>query len=126
LAKYYLILYGTNDADTFGGPVSRADYKRNMQTIVSAILAAGKTPYLAKVPYTLDSRYSIPSIQAYNAVIDELVAENGIKVSPPDFYALFQNTSLLGIDGLHPNGTGYQSMAGYNPNPYSWFTVLTQ
>ncbi|MBP2686044.1 MAG: hypothetical protein H6Q81_949, partial [Deltaproteobacteria bacterium] len=111
-AKYYLVLYGTNDADTyFGGPVSKATYKSNMQTIISAILAAGKTPYIAKVPYTSNVRYSISSILEYNAAIDELVAENGITVSPPDFYALFQNTSLLDADGLHPNGTGYQAMA---------------
>jgi lysophospholipase L1-like esterase len=118
-AKYFLVLYGTNDADTFfGGPVSRIAYKNNMQTILSAILGAGKTPYLAKVPYTSNVRYSIPSILEYNAVIDELVAENGITVSPPDFYTLFQNTSLLDADGLHPNGTGYQSMADL------WFSAL--
>ena len=110
-AKYWLVLYGTNDADTFfGGPVSKAAYKSNMQTIVSAILAAGKTPYLAKVPYTSNVRYSIASIIEYNAAIDELVAENGITVTPPDFYTLFQNPGLL-ADGLHPNGAGYQSMA---------------
>ena len=112
-AKYFLVLYGTNDADTFyGGPVLKATYKSNMQTIISAILAAGKTPYLAKVPYTSNVRYSISSIVEYNAAIDELVAENGLTVSPPDFYTLFQNnTSLLNADGLHPNGAGYQSMA---------------
>jgi lysophospholipase L1-like esterase len=111
-AKYFLVLYGTNDAYASGGPVSRATYKSNMQTIISAIKAAGKTPYLAKVPYTSNVLYSIPSIQEYNVVIDELVAENAIAVSPPDFYTLFQNnTSLLNADGLHPNGTGYQSMA---------------
>jgi len=111
-AKYYLVLYGTNDADTFfGGPVSRESYKNNMQTIVSAVLAAGKTPYLAKVPYTTNTRYSVTSIQEYNVVIDEIVAGNGITVIPPDFYALFQNTGLLDVDGLHPNGTGYQSLA---------------
>jgi lysophospholipase L1-like esterase len=111
-ARYYLVLYGTNDADTFfGGPVSRESYKNNMQTIVSAVLAAGKTPYLAKVPYTTNPRYRITSIQEYNVVIDELVAENGITVIPPDFYSLFQNTGLLDADGLHPNGTGYQSLA---------------
>jgi lysophospholipase L1-like esterase len=118
-AKYFLILYGTNDADTFfGGPVTRDDYKSNLQTILSAILAAGKTPYLAKVPFTTNPRYSIASIQEYNAVIDELVAENFLTASPPDFYTLFQNTSLLDADGLHPNGTGYQSMADL------WFSAL--
>jgi len=122
-AKYYLVLYGTNDADTsFGGPVTRIDYKNNMRTIISVIRAAGKTPYLAKVPYTTNPRYSDTSIQDYNSAIDELVAENGITVSPPDFYTLFQNTSLLDADGLnpgvHPNGTGYQSMADL------WFSAL--
>ena len=79
--------------------------------IVSAIKAAEKTPYLAKVPYTSNTRYDLPSIQEYNVVIDELVAENGITVSPPDIYALFQDPNLLNADGLHPNGAGYRSMA---------------
>ena len=113
-AKYFLVLYGTNDAYTnFGAftPVSRGTYKSNMQAIISAIHAAGKTPVLAKVPYTSNPRYDLPSIQEYNVVIGELVAENGIMVNPPDFYTLFQNPDLLDADGLHPNGTGYQSMA---------------
>ena len=119
-AKYYLVLYGTNDANTsFGGPVSRGNYKNNMQTIVSAIFAAGKTPYLAKVPYTSNSNYSISSVQEYNVVIDELIAENSLTVGPPDLYALFQDPGLLSGDGLHPNGVGYQSMAE------QWFNALT-
>jgi lysophospholipase L1-like esterase len=82
-----------------------------MQRIISAIVLAGKTPYLAKVPYTTLSRYDILSIQEYNGVIDELVVVNGISVVPPNFYSWFQaHTSQL-ADGLHPNGTGYQSMA---------------
>jgi lysophospholipase L1-like esterase len=82
-----------------------------MQQILSAIFSAGKTAYLAKVPYTTLSRYDILSIQEYNGVIDELVVANGISVIPPDFYSWFQaHTSQL-ADGLHPNGTGYQSMA---------------
>jgi lysophospholipase L1-like esterase len=122
-AKYFLVLYGTNDAFTDNGliePVSRGTFKSNMQTIISAILGAGKTPCLAKVPFTTNSRYSDTSIQEYNVVIDELVAENGITVSPTDFYTLFlNNTGLLDPDGLHPNGMGYQSMANL------WTTDLT-
>jgi lysophospholipase L1-like esterase/fibronectin type 3 domain-containing protein len=111
-AKYYLVLYGTNDADTCcGPPVSKGSYKANMQNIISAILAAGKKPYLSKVPYTSNTRYSITSIQGYNVAINELVAENGITITPPDFYTLFQDPSLLSTDGLHPNGTGFHSMA---------------
>jgi YD repeat-containing protein len=122
-AIYYLVLYGTNDADTFGGPTPSGmglnpgdpdyagSYKDNMQQIISAIKAAAKIPYLAKVPFTPLSRYSDTSIQEYNAVIDELVSVNGISVTPPDFYTYFKNHQDELADGLHPNGIGYQSMA---------------
>jgi lysophospholipase L1-like esterase len=116
-AKFYLVLYGTNDANILGPAVARDVYKSNMRTILSAILAAGKTPCLAKVPYTTNPGYDLPSIQEYNKAIDELVTENHLTV-PPDFYTLYQNTSFLNADGLHPNGTGYQSMANL------WFEVL--
>lgn len=115
-AKYYLILYGTNDA--FIPAVSKATYKANMQTIITAIKNAGKIPYLAKVPFTTSASISLTSIQNYNAAIDELKTSNGITVTPPNFYTLFQNTSLLDADGIHPNGTGYQSMAN------GWFNAL--
>ena len=124
VANYYLVMYGTNDADTFfGGPTPSGmglhpgnagysgSYKDNMQRIISAIVLAGKTPYIAKVPYTTLPRYDLLSIQEYNVVVDELVAENGIPVTPPDFYSWFLSHTSQLADGLHPNGTGYQSMA---------------
>ena len=88
--------------------------------MISAILDAGKTPYLAKVPYTSDPGTDIVSIQDYNRVVDELIFENDICAIPPDFYTYFlSNPSELGSDGIHPNGAGYQSMADL------WFTALT-
>jgi lysophospholipase L1-like esterase len=117
-AKYYLILYGTNDADI--PAVSTESYRNNIQTIISAILAAGKTPYLAKVPYTSDPLIDLGAIQAYNVVIDELVFTNGIPVIPPDFYTHFEsNPDELQADGVHPNDSGYESMANL------WFDALT-
>jgi len=106
-ANYYLILYGTNDA--FIPAVAKNTYKNNMQTIISAIIAAGKTPYLAKVPYTTDAGISIASIQEYNAAIDELRSSNGISVAAPDFYTWFLNNTSQLADGIHPNGTGYRT-----------------
>jgi lysophospholipase L1-like esterase len=119
-AKYYLVMYGTNDAD-INTPVSRESYKNNMQTILSAILAAGKIPYLAKVPYTTDPLTSTTIIQEYNVVIDELASENGITTftAPNDFYTYFKNNPGELPDGIHPNGAGYQSMAAL------WLTALT-
>lgn len=131
-AKYYLVMYGSNDAynDTTtaavpsgmgllpGDPGYADSYKDNMQKIISAIFAAGKTPYLAEVPYTSDPLRSNSMIQEYNVAIDELVLTNNISVVPPAFYAYFYTHQDELADGLHPNGTGYQSMGNL------WFNSL--
>ena len=133
-AKSYLVMYGSNDAynDTTTAAVPSGmgkipgdlgydgSYKDNMQKIISAILAAGKTPYLAEVPYTTYPNFSDSYIQEYNVVIDELVLTNNISVVPPSFYGYFKAHQGELADGLHPNGTGYQSMAN------QWFNALTQ
>jgi lysophospholipase L1-like esterase len=64
-------------------------------------------------------------IQQYNTAVGELVSNtaNGITVTPPDFYAAFTNNNLYQtqyFDNIHPNGTGYQTMANL------WFQALTQ
>jgi len=125
-AKYFLVMYGTNDGKFANGPVSSAAYKANMQAIINAIKNAGKTPYLAKVPYSSSPAVDDSRIQAYNVAIDQLVVENGILVTPPDFYNYFKANPGQLADGIHPNGQGYRSMAGSNPNPLSWSTALTQ
>jgi lysophospholipase L1-like esterase len=121
-AKYYLVLYGSNDAyipalvpsgaGLLPGQNGYAEsYKHNIQQIISNIVAAGKLPYLAKVPYTTRSSQDIPSIVEYNQAIDELVEANGISVTPPDFYLHFFEHQEELIDELHPSGVGYRSMA---------------
>jgi lysophospholipase L1-like esterase len=124
-ARYFLVMYGSNDAydDATteavpsgmgllpGNPGYADSYKDNMQRIISAILSAGRTPYLAQVPFTSDPLRNDAMIQEYNVVIDELVLTNNISVVPPDFYGYFQAHQAELADGLHPNGTGYQSMA---------------
>jgi lysophospholipase L1-like esterase len=127
-AKYYLVMYGSNDAIVPAVPSGRGllpgdpgyagSYKDNMQRIVSAILAAGKIPYLAEVPYTSDPLRSNEMIFEYNAAVDELFIANDIRVTPPPFYSHFLNHPGELDDGLHPNGTGYQSMGNL------WFSVL--
>jgi len=101
-----------------GEPGYSGSYNDNMQRIISAILAAGKTPYLAEVPYTSDPLRSNAMIYEYNAAIDELFITNNILVTPPPFYTYFQTHQGELADGIHPNGTGYQSMADL------WFGVL--
>jgi lysophospholipase L1-like esterase len=129
--KYFLIMYGTNDArlpravpsgkgKRPGDPGYRGSYKDNMQRIISAIKSAGKIACLAKVPYTTSPSINISNIREYNVVVDELVAANNISVTPPDFYAYFQEHPDELPDGLHPNKIGYESMANL------WFVALTQ
>jgi lysophospholipase L1-like esterase len=117
-AKYYLILYGTNDANPFVStpsglgmnPAPAGSYKANLQQMINLIKNSNKTPYLAKVPFTLDAA-RIAKILEYNQVIDELVAANGISAPPPDYYGWFQAHQDELADSLHPDGVGYQSMA---------------
>ncbi len=108
--QYFLVMYGTNDAAGLL-PVAPAVFKANLQKMITMIRGAGKQVYLAKVPYSLDTgRNSV--IQSYNVVIDQLVRENGIAVAPPNFYGYFSTHQNEFSDELHPNGRGYQSMAG--------------
>jgi hypothetical protein len=96
-----------------------------MQQIIDAVTqpvpsGAGKLIYLAKAPPYLTSMSRNEAIAEYNLVIDELVTE-GLKVDypssyvgyvPPDFYSHFTaNPAEMYSDGIHPAGTGYQSMA---------------
>jgi lysophospholipase L1-like esterase len=120
-AQYYLILYGSNDAFIPAVPSGMGlnpgddgyigSYKDNMQRIISSVLGAGKTPYLAMVPYSTYPGLSDWAIQEYNVVIDELAVANDISVAPPDFYTYFKVHEDELADLLHPNGFGYQSMA---------------
>ncbi|MCE5242567.1 MAG: discoidin domain-containing protein [Syntrophobacteraceae bacterium] len=118
---YYLILYGTNDAWTpvpsglglrTGDSGYPGSYKDNMRQIMRKIKGAGKIPYVAKIPIASGQyAYLNTTLQEYNEVIDELAIEESVPVVPPDFYCFFSKNPTQIADGLHPNGTGYQSMA---------------
>jgi lysophospholipase L1-like esterase len=127
-AKYFLVMYGTNDAGLaypsgLGlGPLDEGydgTYKDYMQRIIWTIASAGKIPCLAKIPYTLEPARNIVILE-FNLVVEELVTENFIPVTPPDFYAYFENHPGELADDLHPNGMGYRSMAAM------WAAALTR
>lgn len=146
-AQRVLVKYGMNDAGppfassvpsglgiAQGDPALADTFKGNMQAIINLINNAGMEPVLAKINIALaDDASSTPypnpdtgarsvNIKEYNQVIDELLDENSnITVAAPDFYAYFlNNTPGEYFDAIHPNGTGYQSMADI------WLQVLTQ
>jgi lysophospholipase L1-like esterase len=118
-ANYFLLLYGANDV-LFnvpsgvglhsGQPGFLGSFKGNMQQIINAIKGVGKIPVLAKVLYQTNPSVD-PRIQQYNEVIKQLITENNLTVTPPDFYTFFKTNPNLLPDGLHPNGVGYQSMS---------------
>lgn len=129
-AQYIIVQFGTNDAFTpvesglgltSGDDGYEGSFKDNIQQIITAILDAGKTPLLAKVPIAFSPyTYLNVSLIEYNAVLDELkeIAGNNIFITPPNFYAFFSNNPGYIYDGLHPDGLGYQSMAAI------WFNSL--
>jgi lysophospholipase L1-like esterase len=130
-SQTFLILFGTNDAFneipsgmglSSGDPNYPGSYKDNMTQIISAVIAAGKEPALAKVPLCLGDFSGTPfpdpataplnlRIQEYNVVIDEMVSQFSIAIPPPDFYAHFEANPGEFADDCHMNGVGYQSMA---------------
>ncbi len=136
-ARFYLIQYGTNDATgggvipvpsglglNSGDPGYPGTYKHNMQQIIDLIRnssGVSKEPYLAKLPYAPTAPNLSQRMAEYNLVIDELVSANSIAVTPPDFYAYFQANPNQFHDNVHPNGAGYQGMAGLWANSLSSF-----
>ena len=144
-AQRYLVEYGMNDARPSlpvpsglglnpGDPGYPGTYKDNLQQIINLIHAAGKEVMIAKVGIALgDGATTTPpypdpnqgarslKIQQFNLVVDELVANpaNHISIVPPDFYAYFlAHYRTEYYDNIHPNSTGYQSMANL------WFQAI--
>lgn len=103
----WAISYGTNDVFL---PITPADFARQMQALIDRIRAAGKEPVIARIPYTTAPGKDGP-IQALNAVIDRLTADNGLTPGP-DLYRWFKaHPEELAPDGIHPEYVGSKSIA---------------
>jgi lysophospholipase L1-like esterase/PKD repeat protein len=127
-ATHFLILYGSSDYSPSGLGLQPGDagyagsFKDNMQRMINDVNSAGKIPVLGKIPARLPlDGGDNARLQEYNAVIDELIANpvNQITTPAPDFYTYFHDHTDQLADGFHPNGLGYQAMAGL------WFDALT-
>jgi lysophospholipase L1-like esterase len=106
--KYVGIAFGTNDA--WGNQTGAAKYYTNTETMVKAVIAAGKIPVVSKIPYSklTDISNYAPS---YNAQIDALYAAYPQIIPGPDFWTFFQNNpSYLSGDNVHPSTEGYAAM----------------
>lgn len=111
-AKYVSIAYGTNDA--WGNQTGAEKYYENTKYMIDAIIAAGKTPVLPKIPYATEPGVS-DYLSEYEAMIDKLYEEYGDKlVKGPDLESFFKdNPSYLGSDGVHPSTEGCEALREY-------------
>ncbi|MBP3309568.1 MAG: lysophospholipase [Ruminococcus sp.] len=107
--KFVSIAYGTNDA--WGNQTGAQNYYDNTKYMIDAIITAGKTPVLPKIPYAAESGVNT-YLDDYNAMVDKLYEEYGDKlIKGPDFDKFFrENPDGLSGDGVHPSSEGYDSM----------------
>jgi lysophospholipase L1-like esterase len=106
--RYCAVAYGTNDA--WGNQAGTTTFYNNMETIVKAIIAAGKIPVVSKIPFSklADVANNAPN---YNAQIDKLYTAYSQIIKGPDFWTYFQNNQgYIGSDGVHPTTDGYVAL----------------
>ena len=107
-SKYVSIAYGTNDA--WGNQTGAEKYYENTAYMVEAVIAAGRTPIVPKIPFSTETGVSA-YLSDYNAMIDRIYENYPEVIQGPDFETIFkENTELLSSDGVHPNDSGYDEM----------------
>jgi acyl-CoA thioesterase I len=106
--------YGTNDSWGNKDPVS-VGFEDTMESLIQAVLDAGRVPILARIPYACepDPSSGTPgghtTIPKFNAIIDRLQTKYELPCGP-DLYGWFRaHPEQLG-DCVHPNQTGYKEM----------------
>jgi hypothetical protein len=102
-SKYVTIDLGTNDALQGVAP---ATFYANMQSLVQAVMAAGKVPVVPTIPYSTNAT-AIANTPALNAQIQALYAAYPAIVPGPDLYTYFKNNpQYLSSDQIDLNAQG--------------------
>lgn len=116
--KYVGLIYGTNDANAGGSPVS--GFQTNMQTLITAVINNGNIPIIPKtIPYGLTAGVQAngPTV---NTALAALAVANPTAIVGPDLWTYFQNNqSLISGDNLHPTDP-----AGYLAYRAQWANAL--
>lgn len=108
LGHYVGIALGTNDS--WGHANDMDKYYNNMETIVQKVLAAGKIPVVATIPWSTEPGVA-DNAPNYNAKLSELYKAHPEILKGPDFWNIFMNhKEWLGPDGVHPSPAGYGIM----------------
>jgi lysophospholipase L1-like esterase len=99
--RYVGIAFGTND--TWQMP---SQFYANYETIVRAVMAAGKIPVIPTIPWNRSGNAG--QIPPLNAKLDQLKTAYPEIISGPDFWTFFQtNQALISSDNIHPTDAGY-------------------
>jgi acyl-CoA thioesterase-1 len=102
----WAIGYGTNDA---WQKVQPAIFEAQLQTLVDRIVAAGRVPIIARIPFASKGPADA-DVRALNGVIDLVTARNGL-LPGPDLYAWFSaHPNELSADSVHPSDAGTRSI----------------
>lgn len=103
--RYWAVCLGTNDAS--GNSRDTASFRKRMDQLVKRLLAAGKVPVLARIPYAADGQHE--HIPEFNQVIDQ-VAEANCLPRGPDLYSWFRAHPEHLRDKLHPDDEGIRAI----------------
>src|SRR6266496_3405648 len=101
---YVALSYGTNDAN---GCVNAEDFYNNYVTMVQAVLHAGKSPVVPRIPWgrTANIQNCGPAL---NARIDALNQAFPQIIKGPDLWTFFlHNQNLISNDNIHPTDAGF-------------------
>lgn len=101
--KFVGLNFGTTDADFFdaGEPELPADFYKNYEIMVKAVIEAGKTPVVPKIPFGLTEKIQANGPRL-NEQLDRLYAAYPQIVRGPDFWAYFGGRQdLISEDGLN-------------------------
>lgn len=82
--RFVALAYGTSDARS---DIGAARFRADMRAIVERVMAAGRVPVLARVPFSPEGDDAV--IRDYNHVIEAIEREQGL-LSGPDLYAWFK------------------------------------
>jgi lysophospholipase L1-like esterase len=116
-----LILLGTNDI--FG--ITPTDtLRQTMEKLASTIFEQdpNTTVILASIPPIAKIEARNADVNAYNAVLPEIVAKEKAlhhKIEFADIHSVFTDPADLSGDRVHPSATGYNKMAAL------WYSILT-
>jgi hypothetical protein len=101
--QFVALSFGTTDGDFFeaGKPELPDDFYKNYELMVQAVLEAGKTPVVPKIPYGVTEKIQANGPRL-NDAIDRLYAAYPQIVRGPDFWAFFgAHQDLISQDSLN-------------------------